>query len=54
VLVITSRQWYRIGRPWDMPLPVGLRTAYPLTEMREGEVLRKEVEYELPALSNVP
>ena len=52
VFVLTSDRWYRIGRLWDMPLPEGLRTAYPLTEVPLGEVLRKGVDYELPELSD--
>ncbi len=51
VFVLTSDKWYRIGRLWDMPLPEGLRTAYPLTEVPLGEVLRKGVDYELPDVS---
>lgn len=37
-----------------MPRPEGLRTAYPLTVVPRGAVLRKGVEYELPELSDAP
>ena len=50
VFVITAEQWFRLGRPYDMPLPQGLRTAYPLTAIRTQEVLRKGVSYDLPPL----
>ena len=50
VFVITAEQWFRLGRPYDMPLPQGLRTAYPLTTIRTQEVLRKGVSYDLPPL----
>jgi len=51
VFVITADKWYRLGQPFDMPLPAGLRTAYPLTKIDTLEVLRKGVPYELPPLS---
>lgn len=51
VFVITADTWYRLGRPFDMPLPAGLRTAYPLTKIETVEVLRKGVPYELPPVS---
>ncbi len=50
VFVITAEQWFRLGRPYDMPLPQDLRTAYPLTAIRTQEVLRKGVSYDLPPL----
>jgi len=52
VFVITTNGWYRLGRPFDMPLPSGLRTAYPLTKIETLDVLRKGVPYELPPLSD--
>ena len=54
MVVMTPDGWFRLGRPWDMPLPEGLRTAYPLTALPPGEVLHHGVEYELPALSEPP
>ena len=54
VFLLTSDKWYCVGRAWDMPRPGGLCTAYPLTLVPPGEVLRKGVEYELPELSEVP
>jgi hypothetical protein len=49
--VITSAGWYRLGEPFDLRLPEGLRTVYPLTLLKTNEVLRRGVAYELPALS---
>lgn len=51
VFVITPDVWYRLGTPVERTLPGGLRTLYPLNEIRDLEVRRKSVEYELPALS---
>lgn len=51
VFVITSEKWYRLGVPFDMELPEGLRTVYPITALETVEVLRKGVPYELPPLS---
>jgi hypothetical protein len=52
--VITSDKWYTLGEPFDMHLPDGLRTIYPLTEQKVTEVLRRGVAYELPPLSRPP
>jgi hypothetical protein len=48
--VITSDKWYTLGEPFDLRLPEGLRTIYPLTEQKVCEVLRRGVLYDLPAL----
>lgn len=48
--VITSDKWYTLGEPFDLRLPEGLRTVYPLTEQKVNEVLRRGVRYELPPL----
>jgi hypothetical protein len=48
--IITSDKWYTLGQPFDMELPQGLRTAYPLTEQKVCEVLRRGIAYELPRL----
>ena len=50
VFVITSGPWYTIGEPFDLRLPEGLRTVYPLLEQTTNEVLREGVRYELPRL----
>ena len=50
--VITSDRWYTLGEPFDMKLPQGLRTIYPLTEQRVADVLRRGVPYELPPLAS--
>jgi hypothetical protein len=52
--VITSDKWYTLGEPFDMRLPQGLRTAYPLVEQKVCEVLRRGVRYELPPLEPSP
>lgn len=49
--IITSGQWYRLGEPYDLETPTGLRTAYPLTKFDSLEVVRRGIQYELPALS---
>lgn len=51
VFVITPDVWYRLGTPTEMTLRGGLRTLYPLIEIRDLEVVRKSVEYVLPPLS---
>jgi hypothetical protein len=48
--VITSDKWYVIGEPFDMQLPDGLRTIYPLKEHTTRDVMRRGVNYELPPL----
>jgi hypothetical protein len=50
VFVITSGPWYTLGEPFDLQLPEGLRTVYPLREQTTNEVLREGVRYELPRL----
>jgi hypothetical protein len=32
-------------------MPVGLRTLYPLSEIRDLEAMRRRVDYELPPVS---
>jgi hypothetical protein len=49
--VITDDGWYTLGEPYDLRLPEGLRTVYPLTRQTVVEVLRRGVSYELPPLS---
>lgn len=49
--VITSEKWYTLGAPFDLRLPEGLRTVYPLKEQTQNDVLRRGVPYELPPLS---
>ena len=48
--VITSEGWFKLGEPFDRPMPQGIRTIYPLTLENTLEVLRKGVSYELPPL----
>ena len=48
--IVTDAQWYRLGPPFDVSLPEGLRTVYPLGPFAMGDVARRSVEYELPRL----
>ena len=48
--VITSDKWYVVGEPFDLQLPEGLRTMYPLKEHTTRDVMRRGVHYELPPL----
>ena len=50
-IVLTGEDWYRLGVPFDVETPSGLRTAYPLTKMETVEVVRRGIQYELPRLS---
>jgi len=49
-IVMTDTDWYKLGVPFDMQTPGGLRTAYPLTKMSAVEVVRRGIRYELPPL----
>ena len=49
-IVMTGDEWYKLGVPFDLETPSGLRTAYPLTKMETVEVVRRGIQYELPAL----
>jgi hypothetical protein len=49
-IVMTSSDWFRLGLPFDMLTPAGLRTAYPLKKMDTVEVVRRGIHYELPRL----
>lgn len=52
--VVTPGAWYRLGTPVERTMHAGLRTLYPLTELKDLEVRRKSVEYELPPLTGSP
>ena len=52
-IVLTDSDWYRLGVPFDMQTPAGLRTAYPLKRMETAEVVRRGIRYELPRLRQV-
>jgi hypothetical protein len=54
VFLISSGTWYRLGLPEERMLPSGLRTFYPMNELKDLEVRRRSVEYELPPLSGSP
>ena len=49
-IILTSTDWYKVGFPFDIDTPAGLRTAYPLTKMETVEVVRRGIRYELPRL----
>jgi hypothetical protein len=53
-IIITETEWYKLGVPFDIETPAGLRTAYPLSKMETVEVLRRGIRYELPRLSRRP
>lgn len=42
---------HRIGQPFDVETPAGVRRAYPLTELTSLEPIRHAIPYELPPLS---
>jgi len=48
--VVTDAQWYKLGTPFDLTLPEGLRTIYPLGSFALGDVARRTVAYALPRL----
>ena len=52
--VITGDKWYVVGSSFEVRLDRGLRTFYPLTELKTAEVLRRGVRYELPPLQQAP
>jgi hypothetical protein len=51
-IILTSSDWYKLGVPFDIQTPAGLRTAYPLKKMDTVEVVRRGIQYELPRLSS--
>jgi len=53
-IVLTSSDWYKLGVPFDIQTPAGLRTAYPLKKMETVEVVRRGIQYELPRLRQRP
>jgi len=42
---------FQLGEPFDFQARAGLRTAYPLKELRTGEAIRHAIPYQLPPLS---
>jgi hypothetical protein len=48
VTVVTDEGWFVLGEPFDFQAPQGLRTGYPLAEVKATEVLRAAVRYDLP------
>jgi hypothetical protein len=51
--VIAGDRWFSLGVSFEVTLPAGLRTVYPLSEQTVMEVLRRAVTYELPPLQAV-
>jgi hypothetical protein len=49
-IIMTGDDWYKLGVPFDISTPSGLRTAYPLKKMDTVEVVRRGIQYELPRL----
>ena len=46
--IITDDKWYRLGEPVHRDTPNGLRTLYPMSEVRDLEVMRKGIPYRMP------
>jgi hypothetical protein len=46
--IITSDKWYRLAEPVHRDTPNGLRTLYPMSEVRDLEVMRNGIPYEFP------
>jgi hypothetical protein len=40
-IVMTSSDWYKLGVPFDIRTPAGLRTAYPVKKMETVEIVRR-------------
>ena len=53
-LVSVDGRAYRVEEPFDLQLASGLRTVYPLVELKTGEAIRHAIPYELPALWRAP
>jgi hypothetical protein len=51
--VMTSDAYYRLGDSFDRRYPDGLRRVYPLIVPGAAEVIRRQVAYEMPLLSEV-
>jgi hypothetical protein len=49
-LVTADGTAYRIGERFDLKTLAGLRTAYPIVELKTGEAIRHAIPYELPPL----
>ena len=53
-IILTRTDWYRLGTPFDMETPAGLRAVYPLKKMETVEVVRRGIEYNLPRETRAP
>jgi hypothetical protein len=51
--VMTAEAHYRLGESFDRRYPDGLRRVYPLIVPGAAEVIRRQVGYEMPSLSEV-
>ena len=47
-ILAVGERFFRVGPSVERDLPVGLRTLYPLTEVRDAEAFRRVVRYEVP------
>ena len=52
--VVAGEEWFSLGEPFELHTADGLRTVYPLTRQREGEVVRHRITYTLPPLRTRP
>ena len=48
-IVHSGEHWYRVGAIEERTIRGYLRTLYPLSEVRDHAVFRRQVEYEIPA-----
>jgi len=48
-IVHSREQWYRVGAIEERTIRGVLRTLYPLNEVKDHAVFRRQVEYEIPA-----
>ena len=53
-LVTEAGQAYQIGEVFDIKTRAGLRSVYPLTELKTGEAIRHAFAYELPPVWTRP
>lgn len=48
--IVAQDAWFTLAEPFELHTADGLRTVYPLTRQRDGDVVRHSVSYTLPPL----